>query len=190
MPASASIWWRRSSVPEARCGFSSASTRSRPSMRPYSTFQPNEGVRRPPSISARASSSARRRDVRGARTLAGSSPSRMKGSPAQASARRASAIRPSVASDSVVGCSLISCMDAASKSAALVRKGDPANLPRRASCEQYIDWGPRCRDPRRRQTGSAAAPRRPAPRQARPRRGSCGRARRPPCGSRCRRSRT
>src|SRR4051812_20534852 len=96
-------------------------------MKPYSTFQPDEGARCPPSISARASSSARRRDVPGARTLAGSSPSRMKGSPAQASARRASAIKPSVASDAVVGCSLISCMDAASESAALVRKGDPAN---------------------------------------------------------------
>ena len=34
IPASASTWWRRSSVPEARCGRSSASTRSSPSIRP------------------------------------------------------------------------------------------------------------------------------------------------------------
>ena len=32
MPASASTWWRRSSVPEARCGGFSLRIRSRPSM--------------------------------------------------------------------------------------------------------------------------------------------------------------
>src|SRR5438874_450753 len=96
-------------------------------MRPYCTFQPGDGARCPASISASASSSARRREVSGARTWAGSSPSRRKGSPAQASARRAAAARPSVASDAVVGCSLISCMDAARTGAALVTKGDPAH---------------------------------------------------------------
>src|SRR5213075_1496353 len=94
---------------------------------PYWTFQPGEGSRRPASISASASSSARRRDVSGASDTAGSSPSRRKGSPAQASARRAAASRPS-ASDTVVGCSLISCMNAALRRALhLSEKVDPAN---------------------------------------------------------------
>src|SRR5881392_3100194 len=124
-------------------------------MRPYSTFHWGEGVRWPASISARASSSARRRDVPGASTLARSSPSRRKGSPAQASARRAAASRPSVASDAVVGCSLISCMNAALERALhLSRKGDPANPDGGRRAFKYIgrqDGGgfPRGSDPQR-----------------------------------------
>src|SRR5262249_34578134 len=95
-------------------------------------------------ISTRASSSARRRDVPGARETAGSSPSLRKGSPAQASARRAAAARPSVASDAVVGCSLISCMNAALRRALhLAQKGDPAVPKARVVCEVYRSaWKP------------------------------------------------
>ncbi|TML94323.1 MAG: hypothetical protein E6G03_13260 [Actinobacteria bacterium] len=50
----------------------------------------------------------------------------------------------------------------------------------------YIDPAVRCRDPRRRQTGSGAGPRRRGPRQARPGRGSAGPGRRPRPASWCR----
>ena len=53
IPASASTWWRRSSVPEARSGGFSDSTRSRPSMSAKRTFHCDEGSSRPASISAR-----------------------------------------------------------------------------------------------------------------------------------------
>ena len=63
MPASASIWWRRSSVPDARRGGFSDSTRSSPSMSAKRTFHSDEGASRPASISAVASSRALRRAV-------------------------------------------------------------------------------------------------------------------------------
>ncbi len=47
MPASASIWCRRSSVPERRCGASSPRTRSSPSMSAKLTFHSGDGDRRP-----------------------------------------------------------------------------------------------------------------------------------------------
>ena len=74
IPASASTWWRRSSVPEARCGGFSERTRSRPSMSANRTFHCEEGASRPASISASASSSALRRAVPCASTSVGSSP--------------------------------------------------------------------------------------------------------------------
>ena len=65
MPASASTWWRRSSVPEARWGGFSESTRSSPSISPNRTFHSLEGVERPASISASAASRACRSAVPG-----------------------------------------------------------------------------------------------------------------------------
>ncbi len=46
IPASASIWCLRSSVPAAVAGGFEESTRSSPSRRPKRTFQPGDGVRR------------------------------------------------------------------------------------------------------------------------------------------------
>ncbi len=105
---SASPRARRSGACAARCrrrssgGFEER-TRSSPSRKPNRTFQRDEGVERPASISASASSSAARRAVPGASTSAASSPSWRKGSPAQSCARSASAFKPSAASDVCVG---------------------------------------------------------------------------------------
>src|SRR5205085_6238397 len=112
----------------------SASTRSSPSIRLYSTLHCGDGFRWPASISALASSTARRRDVPGASTRAGSSPSRRKGSPAQASARRAAAVRPSVASDSAVGICVVSCMHAAHPCAATNQRGRTREPPWASRC--------------------------------------------------------
>src|SRR5688572_19074411 len=118
MPARASTWWRRSSVPDSRTGGLAESTRSRPSMSANRVRHSCEGSSRPAAISASASSRALRRAVPGARTWAGSSSGRRNGSPAHASASAASAGRPG-ASKAVVRCSEISCMGAARRRAAL-----------------------------------------------------------------------
>ena len=71
MPDSASTWWADSVVPSARCGSSSASSRSSPSISEYSRRHSTEGSSRPASISASASSSAARRAVPSASACAG-----------------------------------------------------------------------------------------------------------------------
>ena len=119
IPASASTWWRRSSVPEASEGVSWPSTRSSPSMRPQSTFHRGDGAVSPASISASAASSARRRAVPGARPVAGSSLGRRNGSPAQPSARWAASARASSASGVIVDCSVVVCIAAAPGGAAV-----------------------------------------------------------------------
>ena len=119
IPASASTWWRRSSVPDASAGVSWPSTRSSPSMRPQSTFHRGDGAASPASISASAASSARRRAVPGARPVAGSSLGRRNGSPAQPSARWAASARAASASGVIVDCSVVACIAAAPGGAAV-----------------------------------------------------------------------
>ena len=116
IPASASIWWRRSSVPAAVVGGLADSTRSRPSISPYRTFQRELGSARPAAISARASSSAKRRAVPVASASAGSSSGFRNGSPNHSCARFAAALNSVAASDAGVGVSVVSCMCAARRS--------------------------------------------------------------------------
>ena len=79
IPCEASTWWRRSSVPAAVRGRSSVSTRSSPSIRPYRTFQREDGSVRPAPISSSACSRAARRAVPGASAEDGSSSASRKG---------------------------------------------------------------------------------------------------------------
>ncbi len=90
VPDRASTWCAFSVVPSARCGSSSERSRSRPSISEYSRRHSIEGSSRPESISASASSRARRRAVPSASASAGSSPSCTNGSRVNSSARRRS----------------------------------------------------------------------------------------------------
>jgi len=102
-----------SAVPAAVAGVSAARTRSRPSIRPYRTVQPGEGLRRPASISSSASPRARRRAVPGASATPASSPGWRNGSPNHRSARCAASSRPGSGSEGVVEVIVDSCMCAA-----------------------------------------------------------------------------
>ena len=106
VPDRASTWWAFSVVPSARCGSSSESSRSRPSMSEYSRRHSTDGSSRPASISARASSSARRRAVPWARTSSRASPSCTNGSRVNSSARR----RSSSVTDDCDGTEVLSAM--------------------------------------------------------------------------------
>ena len=86
VPDRASTWWGFSSAPSARCGVSSESTRSRPSISEYSLRHSIDGVSRPSSISASAASRAMRRALPGTRSFS-FSPSSRKGSRANSLAR-------------------------------------------------------------------------------------------------------
>src|SRR4051794_37459599 len=87
VPDSASTWWADNVVPSARCGSSSASSRSSPSMSENSRRHSTDGSDRPASISRRAASSADRRAELSASAVAASSPSSTKDSRANFSAR-------------------------------------------------------------------------------------------------------
>src|SRR3954466_4937694 len=87
VPDSASTWWADSVVPSARCGSSSASSRSSPSISENSRRHSTEGSERPSSISLSAASSAARRGEFLASAVAASSPSSTKDSRANFSAR-------------------------------------------------------------------------------------------------------
>ena len=69
VPESASTWCGSSSAPSARCGFSSESSRSRPSMSEKSRRHSIDGASRPSSISTSAASRALRRGVPGCEVL-------------------------------------------------------------------------------------------------------------------------
>ncbi len=77
-------------MPSTRCGSSSATRRSSPSVSEYSRRHSTEGSSRPAASSAIAASSAARRTVPFARATVGSSPSSTRGSRANSSARRRS----------------------------------------------------------------------------------------------------
>ena len=115
IPASASVWCSRSSVPAAVCGFGALSTRSRPSMSEYDTLQSLDGASAPPSISASASSRARLRALLSESAVVGSSPSWSSGSPAQDPTRSASAVKPSASANVAERCDVSFCMQAAHK---------------------------------------------------------------------------
>ena len=135
IPASASTWWRRSSVPAAVRGGSSVSTRSRPSMSAVAHLPARRRASsRPASISARASSSAARRAVPGASASSASSSGRRNGSPNQDSARRAAAVRFSVCPTSASGWSSASCMHAARTAVPLL----PKSCARLVPGERYV----------------------------------------------------
>ena len=87
VPDRASTWCAESVVPSARCGSSSASRRSRPSISENSRRHSTEGSLRPASISFSAASSAARRALLSASAVAASSPSSTKDSRANSSAR-------------------------------------------------------------------------------------------------------
>ena len=160
-----------------------ASTRSRPSMSAKRTFHSGVGCSSPASISAIASSSARRRAVPVASTTPGSSPSWRKGSPAQAAARSAEASRPSRP-----GRGFRRIVDGllharSTRRCRYFEKVRPRNAA--GDCSKYnrsagaraVQSAPVSRRGRRRsRTGCAASPPRPAPRRPRPLRAAASRA--------------
>ena len=103
VPDSASTWWAERTVPSARCGSSSESSRSSPSSSEYDRRHSSDGTFSPASTSASAASSARLRAEPGASASSSVSPSWTKRSRVSFSARAiAAALGKGVGSPMVI----------------------------------------------------------------------------------------